>query len=99
MSTAVHDQASVTRDLIEILTDMTQDWDTEYEGGIQPADYLMAKLGFRSIDWVYFVTSIEQRYGRTDFPFVQLFVADGKFVGDLPVQAVVDFLVPHLNKP
>jgi hypothetical protein len=92
-----HTQQSVVNDLIAILTDMTKDWDTGYEGAIQPGDFLMANVGFQSIDWVQFVQAIEQHYQRMGMPWVELFVVDGKFVTDLTVQAIAEFLVPHLN--
>jgi acyl carrier protein len=80
-----------------ILKNMTSDWDLDYSGGITPDTSLIADLTFESIDVVYFVVAIEQQFERRDLPFEKLLMINGRYVDDLRVAQVVDFLFEHLN--
>jgi acyl carrier protein len=78
--------------LTAILEDMTQDWDTGLAGEIGPETRLMGDLGFASIDLVALVSAIDDEWQRRDWPYEQLLMADGRYVEDLTVQQIADFL-------
>ncbi len=82
--------------VVEILADITADWDLDFAGGIGPRTLLIVDLAFESIDVVEFVVAIEERFDRRDLPFEQLLMKDGRYVDDLAVWQIVDFLVEHL---
>jgi len=94
---SVRDRATIERELIGILTDMTADWDTAFSGGIQGNTRLIADLGFESIDVVQLVVAIEGQFQRRDLPFEELLMEDGRYVEELEVGSIVDFLARHLG--
>jgi len=87
----------VLHELILILQDMTSDWDLEFSGGIQPQTGLICDLTFQSIDMVQLLVAIEERFKHRNLPFEKLLMTDGRYVDELRVQEVVDFLCEHLN--
>jgi acyl carrier protein len=89
-----HEQ--IERDLVNILTDMTADWDLSYEGGIQPETRLMADLAFESIDVVQLIVAIEAHFQRRHLHFEHLLMSDGRYVQELQVKEMVDFLAKAL---
>lgn len=90
-------RAEIERDLIAILTDMTADWDLSFTGGIQPDTRLMADLAFESIDVVQLVVAIEGHFERRKMHFEQLMMVDGRYVQELHVREIVDFLAKELD--
>ena len=96
---AVSNRAAIEEVVLQILKDLTSDWDSDYAGGIGPDTMLMNDLDFESIDVVELVVSIEGRFARRDLPFEKLLMHDGRYVEDLSVREVVDFLESQLLKP
>jgi acyl carrier protein len=90
MSVSTIDQ--YVQDTIEMLQELTSDWDTDLESQISPTTSIVSDLGFESLDVVYLVTAIEQRYGRRDLPFEKLLMVDGRYVDDLTVTQIAAFL-------
>lgn len=84
--------AQLEADLVEILTDMTSDWDIEFSGDIGPETRLMADLAFESIDVVQLVVAIEAHVQRRQLHFEHLLMVDGRYVQELQVKQIVDFL-------
>ena len=82
--------------VLEILKDLTADWDADYAGAMGPDTLLIADLDFESIDVVELVVSIEGRFQRRDLPFEKLLMDDGRYVEDLTVRQIVDFLEAEL---
>lgn len=82
-----------------ILLDLTQDWDLELVGGIRRETRLVADLAFESIDMVQFIVALGDEFGRGDLPFELLLMDDGRYVDDVAVSQVVDFLDVHLVQP
>lgn len=81
------------QDVIDILSELTAGWDDlGTAAAIGPATSIVADLGFESLDVVYMVTSIEDRYGLRDLPFEQLLMVDGAYVSDLTVKQIAQFL-------
>jgi acyl carrier protein len=78
--------------LDELLKDFTQDWDNEFEGGIGRETLLLRDLGFESIDVIQLVVALEQLIGKRGLPFDRLLMKDGRYVDDLSVGQIADFL-------
>jgi acyl carrier protein len=95
----VTNRATIESVVLQILKDLTADWDTGYAGGIGPDTLLIADLDFESIDVVELVVSLEGRFARRDLPFEKLLMDEGRYVEDLTVRQVVDFLESQLVKP
>lgn len=91
------DRETILQSLIQILKDMTSDWDLEFSGGINADTRLIADLTLESIDMVQFVVAIQEQFHRRDLPFEKLLMADGQYVEDLRVEEVVNFLDENLN--
>jgi len=82
--------------MVDIVKNMTADWDTGFDGAIGAKTRLIGDLSFESIDVVHLVVAIEQRFGRRDLPFEDLLMKDGRYVDELTVGSTVDFLYRHL---
>lgn len=89
--------ADYEKDTIEIIGELIQDWDTGFDGGISPSTAIVADLGFESLDVVYLITAIEQRFKKSDFPFEELLMVDGHYVDDLTASQIAQFLHKHLS--
>jgi acyl carrier protein len=85
------------QDTIELLNELTSDWDTGLDEPLGPTTAIVADLGFESLDVVYLVTAIEQKYGRRDLPFEKLLMVEGRYVDDLTVGQIAEFLHEHLG--
>jgi acyl carrier protein len=83
--------------VIEILEEMTRDWDTGFSGKIGPETHLMKDLTFESIDIVMLIVAIEERFGRKGLPFDTLLMVGGGYVDDLKVSDITGFLARTLD--
>jgi len=88
---------SVTSDtlviqLSELLQDFTQDWDNDFDGDMTRETRLLADLGFESIDIIQLVVDIEQMVKKSKLPFNELLMKDGRYVDDLSIGQIADFL-------
>ncbi len=88
----------ILENLVQILEDMTADWDMELDDSIGEATRLMADLEFESIDVVQFIVAIEERFQRRGMPFEELLMEDGRYVDEITVRDTVDFLDRHLGQ-
>lgn len=88
---------AILHGVTDILQNMTSDWDLEFSGAIGPATRLIADLAFESIDVVEFVVAIQSHFMRPSLPFEELLMEEGRYVDDLCVAEVVDFLVRCLS--
>ena len=95
-ATVKFSRAEIERDLIAILDDMTTDWVLSFTGGVKPDTRLMADLAFESIDVVQLVVAIEGHFQRRKMHFEQLMMVDGRYVQELQVKEIVDFLDKQL---
>ncbi len=89
MTTAV---AAIEQQLIDLLADFTQDWDTQPDGGITADSKLLADLGFESIDVIQFMVAIEEDIAGRKLPFNDLVMKDGRYVDDLSVSQIAEFV-------
>lgn len=87
---------NVLQETVNILEEITSDWDLEFAGGIGAETRIVSDLEFESIDVVQFVVQIEKFYDRKDLPFEQLLMVDGRYKDDITVGEVVNFLENHL---
>lgn len=87
---------SILATVLQTLSEMIIDWEREYSGELGPDTYLVSELGFSSMDLVMLVVEIQQIYQRYDLPWERLFAPDGRYVDDVQVGQVVDFLSRHL---
>ena len=86
------DRQDILNDVIKIITEMTQDWENELSGQISGETRLIGDLGFESIDVVMLTGEIHRHYKRKKFPFERLFISQGRYVDDVQVSALADFL-------
>lgn len=92
----IFDKEVILNDLLKILEN-TVDWEN-FVGAIGPETRLVADLGFASADLVILASEIEEQYKRQNLPFYKLFMtANGRYVDDLHVSELVNFLHNHLN--
>jgi len=82
--------------LSELLKDFTQDWDSEFEGEMTRDTRLLADLGFESIDIIQLVVAIEQMVKRSKLPFNELLMKDGRYVDDLSIGQIADFVATKI---
>ena len=96
VASAPRDPGQILQGLVEILAEMTSDWDTGLSGPIGPDTRLIEQLTFESIDIVMLIVAIEERFGKKGLPFEQLLMLDGHYVDDLKVSQIVQFLEREL---
>lgn len=90
------DRQVILGKVIRVLNDMTHDWEVDYDGEINEGVRLIEDLSFASIDIVQFVVAIEECFQRRDLPFEKLLLTDGRYVDELYVYNIVDFLEKNL---
>ncbi len=86
----------VLQEIVNILEDITGDWDLEFGDRIGADTKIISDLEFESIDVVQFVVQVEKFYDRKDLPFEQLLMVEGRYKDDLTVGEVAEFLQTHL---
>ncbi|HAO34322.1 MAG TPA: acyl carrier protein [Candidatus Competibacter sp.] len=82
--------------VIQVLENMTQDWDMDYAGEIDENVKLVEDLTFASIDIIQLVVALEESFQRRDLPIDKLLLKDGRYVDEIKVSNIVDFLKEHL---
>lgn len=87
---------TIERDIVAILSDMTADWDLPNPDPVGPGTRLMADLAFESIDVVQLVVAIEGHFQRRHLHFEKLLMVDGRYVQELEVRQIVEFLAKAL---
>ncbi|HEV8440140.1 MAG TPA: phosphopantetheine-binding protein [Methylomirabilota bacterium] len=85
------------KDVVNILNDMTTDWEVGFKGKIGPDTSLVADLAFESIDVVQLAVALEEHFGQEGLPFEKMLMTEGRYVDDLRVDQVVSFLADHLR--
>jgi len=83
---------AILQRLKDVLEDFIEDWDIELEEAIGRDTLLLADLEFESIDIIQLVVAIEETFGKRKLPFEQVLMKDGRYVDDLSVGAIADFL-------
>jgi acyl carrier protein len=88
--------AEIQPKVIQVLEEMTMDWDVDLADGWGPNTRLIEDLAFESIDIVRFVVAIEQAFAVKGLPFEKLFMRDGEYVDEMSVNEVTVFLHENL---
>jgi acyl carrier protein len=83
--------------VIEILADMTSDWDLDLAGGIREDSRLVADLGFESLDVVMLLVALEEEFDHEDLPFTELLFVDEVLVEDVSARELGLFLCRHVR--
>lgn len=78
--------------LITLLEDFTQDWDTGLEGAMTRDSHLLADLSFESIDIIQLIVAIQEDILGAKLPFEKLLMKDGRYVDDLSIGQIADFI-------
>lgn len=94
--TTIPPEAILAR-LKDVLEDFIEDWDVELDEPIGRDTMLLADLEFESIDIIQFVVAIEEAFGKRKLPFEQVLMKDGRYVDDLSVGQIADFLHQHFS--
>ena len=94
-----HTREEILQDTLDILRDVTADCDMALSGPLGLDTRMVADLEFESIDIVQFILAIEERYEQRGLPFEKLVMTDGRYVDEIKVGDMVDFLYHHLNQP
>ncbi len=87
----------ILKNLGTLLDDFTQDWDKELDEGYSRDTKLLADLGFESIDIIQFIVAIEEDFGLHKTPFDKLLMKDGRYVDDLTLGQLADFLSAYVK--
>ncbi|MEI2782447.1 MAG: acyl carrier protein [Candidatus Competibacter sp.] len=90
------DRQAILDKVIQILDNMTRDWDIDHAGPIDENIRLVEDLTFASIDIIQLVVALEEGFQRRDIPIEKLLLKDGRYVDELYVYNIVDFLMENL---
>ena len=88
------DRNAVETGVLKVLGKLVEDWDLDQPIG--PGSQIVADLGFESIDLIQLVVALEQHFGNRKLGFNELLMRDGRYVDDLSVTEIVDFLAARL---
>ncbi len=88
----------VEKKLIAIINDMTSDWELEYSGGIQSQTRLVGDLSFESIEIVQLLVEIENRFEMKNMASERLLMEDGRYVSDLTIAEIAEFICEEMLK-
>lgn len=81
--------------LIALLEDFTQDWDHGFDEPMNAQTRLLADLGFESIDIIQLVVAIQEEVIRKPLSFDKLLMKDGRYVDDLSIGQIAEYLAAH----
>jgi acyl carrier protein len=82
-----HGHGEVLAHVIRVLEEITDDWDVEQIS----ADSQLAALNLESINLVYFIAELQQKYGLQQQLFTRI-RSTGRLLGDLRVADIVEFV-------
>jgi len=86
----------VSDTVLRVIREMTSDWDVDIGPSFGLQTQLIGDLAFESIDVVQLVVSLEEAFNKRSIPFDRLLMEDGRYVEDLSVGQVVEFLRNHV---
>lgn len=90
------DREAHLKTVIQVIETMISDWELELSGRIGADTCLIAELSYSSVDVVQLIVDLQEKVERCDLPFEKLLMADGRYVDELRVGHVADFLTEHL---
>ncbi len=80
--------------LTTVLKDFIADWGLDAE--IDRDTRLVGTLEFDSIDVIQFIVAVETEFGQRNLGFQSLLMQNGRYVDDLSVGEIADFLEGRL---
>jgi len=90
----INTNSEVLDTVIEMISRSAGDW--EYSGPISAETYLLADLGYESLDLVVLGTVIEERYGR--MAFAEFLAGLGqRAVHDVTIEEIAEFVCEHIG--
>lgn len=89
---------TVEQTVIAVIEDLIQDWGLEIAGGVAADTRVVADLEFASVDIIQLCVALEECYGRK-LGFQSLLMRDGKYVSDLSVAQISQFIETRLAHP
>ena len=78
------------------VTDFVADWGLDIL--VERETRLVEDLEFDSIDVIQLVIEIEKSFGTRNLGFQELLMVNGRYVDDLSVGEIHDFLMPRLER-
>jgi acyl carrier protein len=91
-------ESEVISVVIELLMDLTQDWELERDESIGHGTALMKDMEFTSVDIIQFFVAIEEHYGGGKMGFQDLLMVDGLYVEDLTVEQITKFVSARIGE-
>jgi len=88
---------NIEDEVLTVLQDIIQEWDVDLTEPLGTATNVVEDLGFASIDMIHLVISLEERFHKSGLGFDQLLMQDGRYVDDVNVAQLTDFLYHKLN--
>ena len=82
--------------LIEIVSDLIQDWGLDLDEPVGVDTLLVADLEFASVDVIQLCVAVEEHYGRK-LGFQDLLMHDGSYVQDLALGEMVRFVAKQVS--
>jgi acyl carrier protein len=89
-------QTQVQDAIIDILKDMTLEWELDDIGEIGSETQIVEDLGFASVDVIQLVVAIEEHF-QQKLGFNELLMHGGQYVNDLSVTELVNFVSRKLQ--
>ncbi len=87
---------AVEQRVIGVIADLTEDWDVDIEGGMTPDTTMVGDVGFASIDFIQMAVAIESEF-KTKLGFQDLLMQGGKYIDDVSVRQIAEFVAGRLN--
>ena len=78
--------------VIAVIQDLTSDWELDLDQEIGPDTRLVEDLAFESIDVVQLIIGLESTFNCKGLPFEKLLMQDDRYVDEILVSEIVDFL-------
>jgi acyl carrier protein len=82
------ERAAILATVIATLRELVRDWEIEEPIGAETR--VVNDLSFESIDLIQMVAALEQAFRQHRVSFVDMLVADGRYVDDLSVADIVE---------
>jgi acyl carrier protein len=92
----VYTVEAVEERVIGVIADLTKDWDVEIEGGMTSGTSMVGDVDFASIDFIQMAVAIESEF-KTKLGFQDLLMQGGKYVDDVTVRQIAEFVAERLN--
>lgn len=90
----VQTETAIEHRLIKTISDFVEDWGLDVT--ITRNTKLVEDLEFDSIDVIQLVVAIESTFNSRNLGFQTLLMRDGRYVDDLSVGEIADFLAPRI---